>query len=203
MKLYQDGDKGQAICRHCEKIVATTFERKDVPFSDGVGMARDILVSACDVCGEVVGIPAQSTPAISAARKVAECSVEAKIPPIFIDALDLACFELSQEATTELRKRLVTFYIHKYASGDFISTELAGLLKQADETYPSHRGAAGKRLSFKVAPSVAGDMDRLLKQTGLKKTGLLKSIIFKIKEDVLDRKGKKIFPELRSLIFGH
>jgi len=65
MNLYQEGDKGQVICRHCEKIVATTFERKDVLFSDGVETARDILVSAYDNCGEVVGIPAPSTPAVA------------------------------------------------------------------------------------------------------------------------------------------
>jgi hypothetical protein len=65
MMLYQEGDKGQAICRHCEKFVTTTFESKDVPFSDGLGTAHDILVSACDNCGEVIGIPARSTPAVA------------------------------------------------------------------------------------------------------------------------------------------
>ena len=203
MKLHQDGDKGRAICRHCESIVDTTFKRRDVPFSDGIGMARDILVSVCDICQETVGIPAQSTPAINAARKIAEHPVEAKVPPVFVDALDLACFELSKDATPDLRKRLITFYIHKYASGDFKPNDLSSLLEQSDKIFPTRRGVSGKRLSFKVDSTGADEINSLLTLTRLKKTELLKSVIFKIKEDILDRKGKKVFPELKSLVFGH
>ncbi|WP_408601591.1 hypothetical protein [Pseudomonas sp. PLMAX] len=64
MKLYQEGDKSRAICGHCETVVATTFMCRDVPFSDGKGIAKAILVGVCDTCSQVVSIPAQSTPAI-------------------------------------------------------------------------------------------------------------------------------------------
>jgi hypothetical protein len=67
-RLYVEGDKSQAICPRCKEIVATTFQRRDVPFSDGRGSALDILVSVCDTCGTVLAIPAQSTPAIKEVR---------------------------------------------------------------------------------------------------------------------------------------
>ncbi|WP_201213969.1 hypothetical protein [Rhodocyclus purpureus] len=202
MKLYQEGDKSKAICQTCADLVETTFLRRDVPFSDGVGLARGILVAVCDRCHEVVGIPAQSTPAIREARKPASHSIEAKLPSVFIDALDLACFELSPEASTEWRKRLVTFYIHKYASGELTSTELSSLLGRAQEAFPRSRGSSVKRLSLKVSPPMADEVSQLLKVTRLSQTNLLKSIVYKIKEDVVDRKSKAIIPELKSLVFG-
>ena len=68
MKIYTEGDKSKALCSHCQGLVTTTFARLDVPFSDGEGLAKAILVGVCDQCGQVVSIPAQSTPAIRQAR---------------------------------------------------------------------------------------------------------------------------------------
>ncbi len=65
---YREGEKSRSLCSHCAGLVNTTFKRRDVPFSDGKGVARDILVAVCDVCDSVVAIPAQSTPAIQEAR---------------------------------------------------------------------------------------------------------------------------------------
>jgi hypothetical protein len=62
-----EGDKSKAICSHCKKMVSTTFAYRDVPFSDGSGVVKNILVGVCDHCDLVVSIPAQSTPAISMA----------------------------------------------------------------------------------------------------------------------------------------
>ena len=68
MKLYQDGDSSTAFCGHCSKVVSTVFERRDVPFSDGHGAAKNILAAVCAECGSIAAIPAQSTPAIAEAR---------------------------------------------------------------------------------------------------------------------------------------
>jgi hypothetical protein len=69
MKHWKEGEKGRAVCERCATVVVTTFKVRDVPFSDGSGVVKDILACVCDNCSEVVGIPAQSTPAIAAARK--------------------------------------------------------------------------------------------------------------------------------------
>lgn len=68
-KLFHEGDKSQAICSRCGGLVDTTFIRRDVRFSDGNGLATDILVAVCDVCDDVVAVPSQSTPAIREARQ--------------------------------------------------------------------------------------------------------------------------------------
>jgi len=76
MKLYHSGEKGKAIC-DVNGQVSTTFKYRDVPFSDGVGLAKHILVGVCDQCGKTLSIPPQSTPAIKAARNIAEVPIEA------------------------------------------------------------------------------------------------------------------------------
>lgn len=68
MKLFKEGDKSKAICSFCKDVVSTTFKHRDVPFSDGIGVAKNILVSVCDCCGQVVATPPQSTPAIRLSR---------------------------------------------------------------------------------------------------------------------------------------
>lgn len=65
---FHEGDRGKAICSSCEKLVGTTFVRRDVSFSDGGETAKNILVAICNLCGEVVAIPGESTVAIRAAR---------------------------------------------------------------------------------------------------------------------------------------
>jgi hypothetical protein len=74
MKIFCEGDKSKAVCAACSAVQPTTFVRKDVPFSTGEGLVKDILVGVCDLCQRVVSIPAQSTPAISSARKLSELS---------------------------------------------------------------------------------------------------------------------------------
>ena len=72
MAHYEPGDKSKAVCEACESVVDTTFEIRDVPFDDGVGLAKNILVAVCDVCNDTVAIPSQSVITIVEARKQAE-----------------------------------------------------------------------------------------------------------------------------------
>jgi len=54
------GDKGKAICYHCEKLVDITYKMDKIPHN-----AYEILVGVCDECNKVVVIPHKSTPLIS------------------------------------------------------------------------------------------------------------------------------------------
>lgn len=70
MKLFVEGDRSKAFCSFCSDIVQTTFFLRDVPFSDGRGIAMDILVGVCDNCKSVVAVPHQSVPAITRSRAI-------------------------------------------------------------------------------------------------------------------------------------
>jgi RNase P subunit RPR2 len=69
MKPQFEGEHGRAICEHCQQIVTATYVRRNMPFSDGRGEAKDVLARVCDVCDTIVVFPAQSTPALKEARE--------------------------------------------------------------------------------------------------------------------------------------
>lgn len=43
VKLFTSGERGRALCDR-DGLVSTTYRYRDVPFSDGQGQMRDILV---------------------------------------------------------------------------------------------------------------------------------------------------------------
>ena len=104
MRFFIEGEKGQALCHPCGGLVATTFIRRDVPFSDGKGSAQNILVGVCNHCEQVLVIPAQSTPAIRDARQKDVKPIEASLPAIYLDVLDLAAYTVDNRASTEFRR---------------------------------------------------------------------------------------------------
>src|SRR3989338_585811 len=134
MKLFKAGDKGKAICESCKEIAPTTFAYRDVPFSDSPGKVKGILVSVCDKCDSVVAVPSQSTPAIKAARETATKSIEVNLPASYIELLDLAAFKIDAKATAELRKRLLAFYIHRYAVNPDFAEKMAVIFGRLPHT---------------------------------------------------------------------
>lgn len=154
MKLFTSGEKGRALCDR-DGLVTMTYTYGDVPFSDGLGVARDILVGVCDTCDRVLAIPPQSTPAIGAARARAQVPVEVTLPAPYIEILDAAGLNVHATATPDFRKRLLVYYVNRYASGAEKVAELKGL----SERYPaivraaSSRHESGSRSSWRRGPT--------------------------------------------------
>ena len=197
MKLYRAGEKSNAICYHCKGIVEATFHYRDVPFSDGNGVVKDILALVCDTCDEVVATPAQSTPAIKAARETAVKPLEVSLPASFIEALDLAAFRIDPEATTEFRKRLLAYYIHRAAESDQPAEKFQERVKKSRQRFDGL--APKRRLSFKVTPRLSEEIDKIVEKSNLTKSDLIKSLVMQIDEDILQPKSPQNIKELRRL----
>jgi hypothetical protein len=197
MKLYRAGEKSKAICDRCRGVVDATFQYRDVPFSDGKGVVKNILALVCDTCGEVVATPAQSTPAIKAARETAVKSVEVSLPASFIEALDLAAFRIDPEATTEFRKRLLAYYIHRAAETDQSSEHFQDKFRKSAQRFDGK--APKRRLSLKVTPRLIGEIDRMVEKSKLTKSDLIRSLVMQIDEDILQPKSPQNMKELRRL----
>lgn len=198
MKLLHVGDKSKAICYDCNELVTTTYKRRDVPFSDGLGVAKDILAGVCDLCDRVVSTPAQSTPAIKASREKAMVPVEAQLPAIYIDALDLACYRIDSSVNSDFRKRLLMYYVGKSTKSSAWSDRLVGALKNKVE-FEVFAEPSRKRLSLKVSQPMADEIAAVMKSTKLSKTDLMKSIVLQINEDIIKPKVPKHFDELQTL----
>jgi hypothetical protein len=199
MKLYEEGEKSKAICSHCKQLVGTTFLRRDVPFSDGKGMVKNILAAVCDACGRVIAIPAQSTPAIRGARQKEVRSIEAQLPAIYLDVLDLAAYMVDNTSSTEFRKVLMMLYLHRFASGEYPQARLIKAHKSATERFKERRGAARRRLSMKVTPQIADDLKTLMHDTTMSQTEVIKSVIYQIQSDLIEVQKPALLKELGAL----
>lgn len=196
MKLFLEGDKSK---HHCGKVVSTTFMRRDVPFSDGKGSATNILAGVCDGCGQTVSIPAQSTPAIREARRKDLKSIEAQLPSIYVDALDLAAYIIDNRASTDFRRVLLTYFLHRYAGDAQAAIKLRRAHQKARDRYPETRGSSRRRLSMKVSSTISDELRALAQKAELNTTEILKSVVFGIQTDVLESPKPALLKELRAL----
>jgi hypothetical protein len=199
MKLYEEGDKSKAVCSHCKQLGSTTFQRRDVPFSDGKGEVKNILAAVCDTCDRVVAVPAQSTPAIRETRQKEVRPIEAQLPAIYLDILDLAAYMIDSASSTEFRKVLMMLYLHRFASGEYPRARLVNAHRSATERFQERRGAARRRLSMKVTPRIAEDLKTLMQQTTLSQTEVIKSVIYQIQTDVIETQKPALLKELGAL----
>ncbi|MBB1250383.1 hypothetical protein [Rhizobium sp. G21] len=196
MKLHVAGEKSKALCPHCQELTGATYAYRDVPFDDGVGRAKNILALVCDQCGDIVATPAQSTPAIKAARETATRPIEVNIPAPFIEALDLAAFRIDPEATSEFRKKLLAYYIFQAAETDQAQTELIGV---APDRPAFNSEAPKRRLSLKVTPRLNAAIERLMTTLHLTKSDLVKLLVLKIYDDILGSRNPANLKELQRL----
>ncbi|MCC9006471.1 hypothetical protein [Pseudomonas putida] len=205
MKILFEGDSGKALCEQCQAVVTTRYARRDVPFSDGKGVARDILVGVCTRCDGVVALPPQSTPAIHEARNQQLKSIEARLPAVYLDVLDAAMHAVSREAGANLRKLFLAYYFQQLAQ-----VQQGGQLQAAHQTFVQAldeqreqrglaRSSATRRLSMKVNPHMAQDMLALQQRTGVNQTELLKAVIALIQADVLEERDEEVILALQRL----
>lgn len=193
MKIYKVGDSQRVICEHCGSLECATFGLRDVPFSDGSGIVKNVLVGVCDRCNEVCVLPNQSIPAV---RKQLACqrkAVESRLPAHMLDILNLAADELG--ADTDFVPTLVKYYIHVLAGNPTTAGQLDELLQSDLAT-----GKADKRLSLK-GKRVAAELEIMKTFTRIKSTTeLIKGVILKINDDILLKKYPAPLAELKKLI---
>ena len=70
---------------------------------------------------------------------------------------------------------------------------------EADERFPSPRGAARRRLSMKVAPPMMAAIQALALKTELNTTELVKSMVCLVQDEVLTKPQPGLIQELRTL----
>ncbi|WEK29363.1 MAG: hypothetical protein P0Y58_20995 [Candidatus Pseudomonas phytovorans] len=205
MKILLEGDSGEALCEHCQAVVPTRYTRRDVPFSDGKGKAKDILVGVCTRCEAVVALPPQSTPAIHEARMQQFKSIEARLPAVYVDVLDAAMHAVTNEAGANLRKLFLAHYFQQLAQvkqcGQLQAAHLA-FIQALDEQLARRglaRSNATRRLSMKVNPHMAKDMLALQQQTEMNQTELLKAVIALIQADILEARDDEVILALQRL----
>ena len=192
MKIIKVGDKGKAACDKCAAFVSVTYGLRDVPFNDGSGTVNNVLVGVCDQCDNVCTLPHQSTPAVKRELEKQRKSVEARIPAHLVDILNLASEKVG--CNTDFGQSMVKFYLHDLASQNMSPSKLPGYLKSDLAS-----GLANKRISLK-GQHILEDIIELKSLTQLKtNTDLIKSVILKINDDILENERAKPLQRLRGI----
>jgi hypothetical protein len=202
MKLFKEGDKSKAICSCCKDVVLTTFKHRDVPFSDEIGVAKNILVSVCDFCSKVVATPPQSTPAIRLSRAKALKSVEAIVPSTLIDAINLAAYTVDPDFSQEFKKKALWFFVRDYAHKEH---EQAIQIKkdylESAVKFGDARGTSRGRMSFKVSAAMFDDLQKAAETFGENQTETLKIAAFDFFKNVVEVKNNRLISKLKDIAY--
>lgn len=193
MKIHKRGEKSKAMCGSCEGVRSTTFQARTVPFRHREGSVSELLVSVCDDCDTVVGIPQQSVPRISKAIQTRH-PVEARLPRHLVDALNLTIYELSGESARGAGV-VLRFYLSRLASAEDPLERLHELVSE-DEAQGTNDG----RFSTKVGDRYRAMLETVTARSGLSRANLIRGIVVQAKRDVLDNERPSVRKELASHI---
>lgn len=193
MKIFKVGESQKAACNKCQSFENATFQLRDVPFSDGRGVVKNVLVGVCDKCNSVTVLPHQSTPVFKRQYETKRKPVEGRLPAHLIDILNLATLEIG--ASTDFVPNMMKYYIHTLSEDEKSAKRISQYLKSELAT-----GRSEKRLSLK-GRQIFDDIEHLKSLTHIKNTtDLLKSIILKINEDVLIKRRPKSIENLKNIM---
>ena len=193
MKILKEGDTKKVPCNACGSFQIVSFRLRDVPFSDGSGMARNVLVGVCDKCDSVALVPHQSTPLIKRQLDKQRKAIESRVPSHLIDILNLASEQLG--ADIDFVPSLIKYYIHGLSKNEISSSNLSCFLESE-----LAQGKATKRISLK-GRNIFEEAEIVKLSAHIRSTTeLLKSVVLKINDDILVHKRPKLIQALKSLV---
>ncbi len=192
MKIVKSEDKSTAACKSCKKLVDVTYRLRDVPLSDGSDIVKDVLVGVCDICGDVCILPHQSVPKVSKTMEQQRKPIDSRVPAHMLDILNLASAEVG--GGSDFVPNLLKYYLHALAVNEISPARLTRYLASDLAS-----GKSQKRISLK-GRRISEDIAKVKKLTNLSSTSdIVKSVILKINDDILQKKNKRPIKMLRSI----
>lgn len=193
MKILKVGDTKKAACNRCKSFQDVTFKLRDVPFSDGTGIVKNVLVGVCNTCDSIAVLPHQSAPAVKKQLEVQRKSLESRVPAHMIDILNLVSEELG--GGIEFVPSIMKFYIHSLSNNSISPTNISRYLNT-----DLAEGVAQKRISIK-GRHLDEELQHLKLVTKIKSTSdLIKSVVLKINDDVLVNKKPRAISQLKNIM---
>lgn len=180
--LFIEGQKSEAVCRHCKKLVSTTIRTRAYALEESEIKVPGVLVGVCDTCNEIVTIPHQSTYRLRDARvRRKEQSLEARIPTHLEDVIHMVADRFGAPVQ-EFRPGLLRFYLREIANdaafAERVRTLAASELAQAP---------ARARISLRVPAPLLARAREKAREAGISTASeMLRGILLAAKEDVLD-----------------
>ena len=192
MNFYNIGDTSRALCGKCKAVVPTTFYLRNVPLSDGSGVAKNVLVSVCDQCGEVCGIPQQSLPLVQETVKKAKEAIEARVSVAIDDLFKVACMKIG--ASTDFQSTLIRYYANTMSKEE----TFPGALKDFIEG-KIVRGKKTRRISIK-GENVKADFEVMKSKLRVRRyVDCIEAVAFRVNEDIIEEHAPDKINELKTI----
>ena len=192
MKIVKLEDKSTAACEMCNAFVDVTYRLRDVRLSDGSEIVRDVLAGVCDICDNVCTLPHQSVPKVSKTMQRQRKPIDSRVPAHMLDILNLASAAVG--GGSDFIPNMMKYYLHALAVNEMSPGRLARYLKSDLAT-----GKSQKRISLK-GRRVLQDIAKVKELTNLSSTSdVVKSVILKINDDILQKKSKRPIKALESI----
>jgi hypothetical protein len=195
MKIFKEGEKSKAICPRCG-MVKTTFLTRDVPIQGSKTIAKNILAGVCSVCDRVISIPQQSSLYVKEALHKEKKPLEIRIPKHLEDILANASLKIGGEYNSGVINFLIKYYIHRGFLDPKVRSNISKIYRESkllDDTI------SNCRVSIKLDSKIFNEMKELRVNTDFKSdTELLKAIMLKINDDIVQNKDKKVVNALKD-----
>jgi len=192
MKIIQEGTRSVALAPGRGKV-PVVFEYRTLTLDSGV-VVEDVLVGVAEDTGEVLTVPAQSTPRIQLARLAAKDETfSVRIPRELSDVLWGVSHELGANPT-KFHSAMIRFYLHEAADDRTMARRLMKL-----STSDLAAGTARTKLTLRSDSGLLDRVRQVEEREGVSRSDLVRGAVVAAKEDVFDRPRKLRLAQLRAI----
>jgi predicted DNA-binding protein len=192
MKIIEEGTRGIALSPERGKV-SVVFEYRDLTLDSGV-VVKNVLVGVAEDTGEVLVVPAQSTPRIKLTRLAAKDETfSVRIPFELNDVLWGVSDEFGANPTKFI-SALIRFYLHEATD----SRAAARRLKRLSTTDLAAK-CAKTRLTLRSDSDLSSRVRKVGEREGVSRSELVRGAVIAAKEDVFDRPRKGRMAQLRAI----
>lgn len=194
MRILRVGDRGKALARE-RGLVPIVYEYRTVRLQESGVDVSNVLVGVCEETGQVLIIPAQSTPKLKEARaatKVETCQV--RLPRQLHDILWLLADHYRAEGS-KFWPALVRFYLAEAVRQRRLAARIARLSKTALASE-----GPKSRFTVRCERSLLLEVDKLAKEfSGVTRSDLIRGAIVAAKDDVLGKRSRTRAKKLEAI----
>jgi hypothetical protein len=189
---YAKGTRGVALAPERGKV-PVVFEYRDLTLDSGV-VVKDVLVGVAEDTGEVLTVPAQSTPRIKLARLAGKDETfSVRIPFELNDVLWGVAHEFGANPT-KFNSALIRFYLHEATD----SRTMARRLKRLSTSDLAAKSSKTK-LTLRSDSDLLERVKQVEEREGVSRSDLVRGAVIAVKEDVFDRPRKGRLAQLRAI----
>lgn len=194
MRIIREGDREEGLCPVCEAWRPIRYEYRTVHLEESDVDVADVLVGACEVCGEAVSIPPQSTPRLREARRGKGHTVEARIPRHLEDVVFVIAGQMGT-AAAELRGAVLRYYLNEVRGDEGIARRIAKLAGSE-----LARGPRDARVSLRVDQELWREARAAAREAGVRAhADLIRGVLVAAKEDLVDGRANARRRDLERL----